>query len=138
MRGEPFCHRLGRRGKPAALTHAEQKQAHGKEGDAARKSQAGTGQRPPDHDQKKAPARSQQVNQLATARIHQGIGAQERGLQVRKLNIRYWDLPLDGVDGHWQRLPIEIADRDCSRNKDRHLPAESIFHRTGFFDTVPG
>jgi hypothetical protein len=55
---------------------------------------------------------------------------------MRKLHVGYGNLALDGVDGYGERLPIEIADGDGGRNENCHLQAESVFHNSGFFDTV--
>ena len=71
----------------------------------------------------KPAARAQHVHQLAAAGVHQRVGEQERRLQQRELLVGDRDVPLDGLDGHRQRLPVEIADGDRRADEDGDPPA---------------
>lgn len=67
---------------------------------------------PKHHDQRKSQARPKRIGKLPAAGIHERIRQQKRRLQIGKLLVRERDVSANGFDRHWQRLPVQIADRD--------------------------
>jgi hypothetical protein len=84
----------------------------------------GASQGPEEHDDREPPARAQDVHQLAAARVHERVGDQERGLQLRELLVADGDVGGDGQDGHGQGLAVQVADGDGDRDEQRDPPAQ--------------
>src|ERR1022692_445133 len=94
----------------------------------------GTGERPEKHNHRKTATRSQYVDQLTAARIHQRVREQERGLQGGELTVAERNVATDCFDRDRQRLSIEIADCDRSADEDGDSPPQTVFLQ---FPTVP-
>ena len=62
--------------------------------------------------------------QPSARRVHEGVGDQEGRLQQRELLVRDGDVPLDGLDGDGQRLPVQVADGDGRADQDGDPPAQ--------------
>ena len=131
---KPLRHRPRRRGEAAPFADAEEEPAEGEGANAHRQSVAGAGEGPEQHDDREAPACAEDVHQLAAPDVHEGVSDQERRLQLRELLVRDRDVASDGLDGHGQRLAVEVADRDRQGDEDGDSPAEhgvwpySTFH----------
>ena len=118
---EPLRHRPRRGGESAAFADAEQEPAERERADARGQPMAGAGERPEHHDDGEAPARAQDVHQLAAAGVHERVGDQERRLQLRELLVRDGDVARDRLDGHGQRLAVEVADGDRQPRRGRRF-----------------
>src|SRR5581483_4867873 len=81
-------------------------------------------------------AGTQKIDQLAADRIHQGIGQQERGVKMGELFIADGNILLNGLDGHRQRLTIQIADGYRRAKNQGNTPAEVGRHKPSKWDTL--
>ena len=122
--GEPFRDHARGGGEAAAFARPQQQPAGGQHAEARGQGVAGAGQRPEHHDDREAPARAQGVQQPAARRVHERVGDEERRLQERELLVGDGDLPLDGLDGDGQRLPVQVADGDGRADEDGDPPAQ--------------
>jgi len=110
---KPFGDDLRRGRKPTAFAGPEQEPASGEHPHAGGEAVRGTRQRPEQHDHQKAAPRAETIDERAAPGVRQRVGKQERRVQRAELGIGQWNVALDRGDGHRQRLPIEVADRDC-------------------------
>ena len=82
------------------------------------------GERPRDHDDEEAAARSEPIDQRAAAGVHDAVGGEERDLQPREVGVAERDLLLNGRDGNRERLAIQVADGDCDAEDEGDAPAQ--------------
>jgi hypothetical protein len=133
---KPFGDGFRGGGEASSFTHAEQETAYRQHAEPRRQTVAGASQRPPAHDQQESVARSEGVDQLAAAGVHQGVGGEECGLKLRELRVRDGNLALDGGDGDRQRLAVEVANRDRRSDQEGDAPAQRAKHGDRFFYTL--
>ena len=83
---------------------------------------ARTGKRPEKHNQEEPSTRAQSVYQLSTARIHQRVGEEKGGIQIRELRIANGNVVLNCGYRHGQRLAVQVADGDRRADEESDLP----------------
>ena len=122
---KPFGDDFRRRGKAAAFAGAEEEPARGQHPHAGREAwlaQAIDQNTMMTRNPRRVPSRSMSTPPPAYISAYASRNTEFSSAELR---VGEWNVLLDRGDGHRQRLPIEVADRNRRGHKKRHAP----FHR---------
>ena len=124
LRGNHSDDRLDACRPAAGFAHAEQEATGGERGDAGAERVQHCGGGPPAHDQRKAEARADAIDQPAGDGLHERVREQERGEDRCVAGVADAEVVAQRRREHRQDLPVDVADRRRREQQRDDRPAD--------------